>query len=211
MHCTERRRNVHAGLGCSFSGLIAAVVLACGLPAPSVVSAQAPHATGGRREAPRNVVSIAPLGLVLGKAFAPEYERAISPSTSVVAALGYLRGAYDDGLLQDVPVDARYLRAEAKYRYYPDGYRLSQLLLGASVGITSASGTRSDDRGRTRGYSAIGPSAGLEVGYSGPDGTTRRPYWAVITGWKRVFWSHPPPVDLLTEYPTLRLAVGYAF
>ncbi len=210
MHCTEHRRNVHAGLGCSFSGLIAAVVLACGLPAPSVVSAQAPHATGGRREAPRNVVSIAPLGLVLGKAFAPEYERAISSSTSVVAALGYLRGAYDDGILGD-PVDARYLRAEGKFRYYPDGYRLSQLLVGASVGVTSANGTDFDDRGRTQDYSVIAPSVGLEVGYSGLHRTARRPYWSVISGWKRVFWNGIPPVDLLTKYATLRLAVGYAF
>jgi hypothetical protein len=112
------------------------------------------------------VISIAPLALVLGQAFAPEYERAISSSTSVVAALGYLRGAYDDGILGD-PVDARYLRAEGKFRYYPDGYRLSQLLVGASVGVTSANGTDFDDRGRTRDYSVSGPSIGLEVGYSG--------------------------------------------
>ncbi len=210
MHCTECGRGVLLFFRSVPLGLIASAVVACGLLVPCGTSAQALEATAIRREPPRNVISIAPLALVLGQAFAPEYERAISSSTSVVAALGYLRGAYDDGILGD-PVDARYLRAEGKFRYYPDGYRLSQLLVGASVGVTSANGTDFDDRGRTQDYSVIAPSVGLEVGYSGLPRTARRPYWSVISGWKRVFWNGIPPVDLLTKYATLRLAVGYAF
>ena len=210
MHYSECRRGVLLFFRGVPLGLITSAVVACGLLVPCGTSAQAPEATATRREPPRNVISIAPLALVLGQAFAPEYERATSSSTSVVAALGYLRGAYDDGLLGD-PVDARYLRAEGKFRYYPDGYRLSQLLVGASAGVTSANGTDLDDRGRTQDYSVIGPSIGLEVGYSGPYGTGRRPYWSVISGWKRVFWNGMPPVDLLTNYATLRWAVGYAF
>lgn len=158
---------------------------------------------------PRNVITIAPIALILGQVFAPEYERVISPEGSFVVAAGYLDVDFDEefGFDDGGDSDATYLRLEGKYRYYPRGV-LNGILVGASVGLTSVDG-RVREGGTEREFNAAGPSIGFELGTARLYGASRRLYVGGIVGAKRIFWDVPG--NVFTAYPTIRLAVGYAF
>ena len=159
--------------------------------------------------APRNVISIAPIALIIGQVFAPEYERVISPEASFAIAAGYLDTDFDEeiGLDDDGDTDATYLRLEAKYRYYPSQV-LDGVLVGANVGLSSVDGRVRED-GTERDFNATGPSVGFELGYARLYGASQRLYVGGIVGAKRIFWDAPDAI--FSAYPTIRVAIGYAF
>ena len=157
---------------------------------------------------PRNVISIAPIALILGQVFAPEYERVISPEASFAIAAGYLDTDFDEDFdLDDADENATYLRLEAKYRYYPSQV-LDGILVGANVGLSTVDG-QVREGGTERDFNATGPSVGFELGYARLYGASQRLYVGGIVGAKRIFWDVPG--DVLTAYPTVRVAIGYAF
>ena len=160
--------------------------------------------------APRNVISIAPIALIVGQVFAPEYERVISPEASFAVAAGYWGTDFNEDttpLDDDSDLDATYLRLEAKYRYYPRQV-LDGILVGANAGLSSVDG-RVRESGTERDFNATGPSIGFELGYARLYGATQRLYVGGIVGAKRIFWDVPDAV--FSAYPTIRVAIGYAF
>ena len=183
---------------------------ACFAAFPSSIQAQRIDQDAIRPEIPRNVITIAPIALILGQIFAPEYERVISPEASFAIAAGYLDTDFDEKLPvgDDSDVDATYLRLETKYRYYPRQV-LDGILVGANVGLSNVDGRTRDSSGTERDFDATGPSIGFELGYARLYGASQRLYVGGIVGAKRIFWDVPDKV--FSAYPTIRVAIGYAF
>ena len=182
---------------------------ACFAAFPSSIQAQRMDQDAIRPEIPRNVITIAPIALILWQVFAPEYERVISPEASFAVAAGYWGTDFDEkiALDDDGDTDATYLHLEAKYRYYPNQV-LDGVLVGANVGLRSVDG-RVREVGTERDFNATGPSVGFELGYARLYGASQRLYVGGIVGAKRIFWDVPDKV--FSAYPTIRVAIGYAF
>ena len=176
---------------------------------PNSIQAQRIDQDAIRPEIPRNVITIAPIALILGQIFAPEYERVISPEASFAIAAGYWDVDFDEDFAfeDEGDTDATYLRLEGKYRYYPRQV-LDGILVGANVGLSSVDG-RVRENGTERDFNATGPSIGFELGHARLYGASRRLYVGGIVGAKRIFWDVPG--DVITAYPTVRVAIGYAF
>lgn len=184
------------------------VVAAAILALPTAVQAQWTDRDPSQPATPRNVISIAPIALILGQVFAPEYERVLSPEGSFAVAAGFFDTDFDSDLSFDgTDADATYLRLEGKYRYYPRGV-LNGIMVGASLGFTSVDG-RIRENASERDFNAAGPSVGFEIGRARLYGASRRLYVGTLLGAKRIFWDVPEGV--LGAYPTVRLAIGYAF
>ncbi len=159
------------------------------------------------------VFSVQPLTTLLGLVSA-DYERALGrPGLTAGVGLSYLSNSTVPGASAG-DVDVSYLSVEGKVRYYFNGIPFRGFSVGATAGGTSAhvsdTGLSSDESGRLSGI-----KLGTELDYSWLLGRHERLALAVGAGAKRVFYSASASGEaraaVNAAYPTLRLAIGWAF
>jgi Protein of unknown function (DUF3575) len=167
------------------------------------LSSSAAHA---QQEAPRQVLSINPLGAVFG-VYMGEFERALHPSATAGVSTTYWTGDFTDGEDQAV---ASYLTVDARLRYYPGARPLEGFSIGGSVGYTGLSGSLTTVEGEQKGsVNTVG--AGVELDYNWLLGARDQVMVGTGIGAKRLFVLGDEVEDVSLAYPTLRLVVGYAF
>ncbi|MGI9091295.1 MAG: DUF3575 domain-containing protein [Gemmatimonadaceae bacterium] len=152
----------------------------------------------------RNMVLVNPLAAIFN-VFSGEYERAVSPSTTLGAA-GTYYGFTDDNY--------DYSTVEIKLRYYPQEQALSGFSIGASAGATRVS-TDLLCSGSGSGYSCKNdpgtqPTLGIELDYNWLLGPSRRFAVGTGIGAKRLLGTSAD-YSGLKALPTGRLSVGLAF
>lgn len=159
------------------------------------------------QEAPRQVLSINPIGAVFG-VYMGEFERVVRPNTTAGVSATYWNGDLQDG--QDAGAVASYLTVDAKLRYYPGATQLKGFSIGGSVGYTGLSGELTTEEGEARGeVNTLG--AGVELDYNWLLGARDQVMVGTGVGAKRLYVLGDDVQDVALAYPTLRLVVGYAF
>jgi hypothetical protein len=175
-------------------GVCLAVVLAASAATGAAAQA-APHP---------NVISVNPFGILLDF-FNAEYERAIAPTQTVGVGGSTYASDYEEWTGGDSYVTrrARYLNADAFWRYYPSGRPFEGWNLGVKAGITSITSDHPGEEGGTHfGY-------GFDANRSWLLGPTDRLYVSVGFGLKRLIGVED---DFLKYVPTFRIVnVGFAF
>lgn len=160
------------------------------------------------QEAPRQALSINPLGAVFG-VYMGEFERAVRPNTSLgVSATWWDSEGLDDG--EGTAAEASYLTVDAKLRYYPGEAELKGFSVGGSLGYTGLSGSLTTVDGRETGHvNTVG--AGVSLDYNWLLGARDQVVVGTGIGAKRLFVLGEDVEDVSLAYPTIRLVVGYAF
>lgn len=158
------------------------------------------------QEAPRQVLSLNPLGAVFG-VYMGEFERAVTSNTSAGLSATYWSGDLADN---GSSVVADYLTVDARLRYYPGASRLEGFSIGGSLGYTGLSGELTTVDGQEKGsVNTVG--AGVELDYNWLLGARNQVMVGTGIGAKRLFVVGEDVEDVSLAYPTLRLVVGYAF
>lgn len=154
----------------------------------------------------QNVVSIQPIGVVLA-VYAAEYERALSPTTTLGVGGTSWNGFDDD--------DFEAWSAEAKFRYYPEARAFQGFSFGVAAGVARVEEVRCDvvaggELCTTDDTTA--PTFGFMLDYNWLLGPTDGFFVALGIGAKRVATSDDDAgFDFPNAYPTARLSVGIAF
>ncbi len=147
---------------------------------------------GSRTPVPHDQVLSANPFLFLWEWANVEYERKISPTSTVGVAGSWV--SLDDG-------DESYKSLNGFYRYYPQGAALVGFYLGGRLGFHGVSDE--DDEGHAFGL-------GVDVGYSWLMGANRKFYMGIGIGATRLFGGDIE--DGSVTIPSLRLLnVGFAF
>lgn len=173
----------------------------------SAARAQVAPAAARVNEAPRQVLSINPVGAVFG-VYMGEFERALSPNASVGVAGTYWDAGFTDS---ESSGELSYMTVDARLRYYPGAERLEGFSVGGSLGYTGLTGslTTVDGEGTGR-LDTVG--AGVSLDYNWLLGTRNQVMVGTGVGAKRLFVvGREVEDDVSLAYPTLRLVVGYAF
>ena len=161
----------------------------------------------GAQEAPRQVLSINPIGAVFG-VYMGEFERVVRPNTTAGVSATYWNSDLQDG--EDASAVASYLTVDAKLRYYPGASQLEGFSIGGSVGYTGLSGELTTVEGEAKGdVNTLG--AGVELDYNWLLGARNQVMVGTGIGAKRLYVLGDDVEDVSLAYPTLRLVVGYAF
>jgi hypothetical protein len=174
--------------------------------ASSAAHAQEAPAAALVAQAPRQVLSINPVGAVFG-VYMGEFERAVSPHASVGVAGTY----WDTGFTESESSGAlSYTTVDARLRYYP-GARLESFSVGGSLGYTGLSGSLTTVDGEATGrLNTVG--AGVSLDYNWLLGARNQVMVGTGLGAKRLFMvGEEVEDDVSLAYPTVRLVVGYAF
>ena len=163
-------------------------------------------------DAPKNVVSINPFGIVFTIVNA-EYERALSQNVSLGVSTTWWDLDEDDNEF-DVTDSFTYTSADAKLRYYP-GTVLRGFSVGAQAGMTNVEGNEftCDVNGNCveEDESHTAPSLGISLDYSWRLGAQEKFYIGIGTGAKRIFINQDDDDDFAVAYPFARFNVGWAF
>ena len=139
------------------------------------------------------VISANPF-LLLAEWFNVEYERKISPTTTI--GIAGSRISVDGG-------NADYKSLNGLLRYYPQGAALSGFSLGGRLGFHQVSDDKEDDEGHVYGL-------GVDIGYSWLLGSKRNFYIGLGIGATRLFGGDAPNERIVL--PSVRLInVGIAF
>lgn len=158
------------------------------------------------QEAPRQSLSINPLGAVFG-VYMGEFERSVSSHASIGVAGTYWDSGFTDS---ESSGELSYTTVDAKLRYYPGQSRLQGFSVGGSLGYTGLSGSLTTVDGRETGHvSTVG--AGVSLDYNWLLGARNQVVVGTGIGAKRLFVLDDDVEDATLAYPTLRLVVGYAF
>lgn len=160
------------------------------------------------QEAPRQVLSINPIGAVFG-VYMGEFERSVTPNATAGVSGTYWRSDFTDEE-EDATAVATYVTVDAKLRYYPGASRLEGFSIGGSLGYTGLSGELVTVEGEEKGrVNTVG--AGVELDYNWLLGARDQVMVGTGIGAKRLFVVGDDVEDVSLAYPTLRLVVGYAF
>jgi hypothetical protein len=164
-----------------------------------VAMAAAPlGAIGAQDAAPRNVLSIQPLGTMF-QTFAGEYERAVGKALTLGVGGTYWAGFSGS--------DFTYTSGELKIRYYPNEAALQGFSVGASLGFSTV--RQKDDAASG---SASGPTVGVLLEYQWLMGEKKHFALALGVGAKSLSISRGSLSESFgTRYPTARISIGYAF
>ncbi|HEX7239535.1 MAG TPA: DUF3575 domain-containing protein [Longimicrobiaceae bacterium] len=164
--------------------------------------ALAPAAEARAQEAPqpyKQVLSANPLGLLF-EYYNAEYERALTPTTTLGVAGSYIT------LFEE----ANYFSLEGKYRYYPQARALDGFAIGGTLGFAQVDAD-DIDAGEDGDDTASAFSVGVEIDYNWLVGRDRRFYIGTGIGARRLFGGDVPG-DVPLVLPTIRLVnVGFAF
>lgn len=172
------------------------------LAVPIALAAQEPAAK-------RQVLSIQPLSALLG-VYAVEYERALGEGTSLAFGLNYWDDPFAD---EDSDDEFRYFSPEMKLRFYPSAEVLRKFSFGATAGWTFVE-NRFDPLGVSNEKDkASGLKIGVDLDYSWLLGKRDNFALSLGAGARRLFLKDRlyDGADVAIAYPTLRIAVGYAF
>jgi hypothetical protein len=154
----------------------------------------------------QNLISIQPIGVVLA-VYAAEYERAVSPTTTIGIGGTSWAGLDDE--------DFEAWSAEAKFRYYPEAKPFQGFSFGVSAGVARVEEARCDffTGGEVCTTDATtAPSFGFLLDYNWLLGPTDGFYVGLGIGAKRVLTDDDDEAfDFPNAYPTARLSVGIAF
>lgn len=160
------------------------------------------------QEAPRQSLSLNPLGAVFG-VYMGEVERSVSPH----ASLGLAGTHWDTGFTDsEASGELSYTTVDARLRYYPGESRLQGFSVGGSLGYTRLSGELTTVDGRETGHlNTLG--AGVSLDYNWLLGARNQVMVGTGIGAKRLFIMDEEidDDDVTLAYPTVRLMVGYAF
>ena len=163
------------------------------------------------QDAPKNVISINPFGIVFTVLNA-EYERAITSNVSLGVSTTWWDLDEDDEEF-DVTDEFTYTSADAKLRYYP-GTVLRGFSVGALAGVTQVDGTdfSCDVNGNCteEDETHTAPSAGITLDYSWRLGAREKFYIGIGLGAKRIFIDEDDS-DFEVAYPFARFNIGWAF
>lgn len=181
-----------------FRSLAAAVLLIA--PFPSVTVAQV---TATPRQ---NLVSVNPLAIIFGL-YGAEYERRVGRTTSLGALVSHW--STDSGT-DFGSNDVSYTSFEMKGRIYPSARIFQGFSFAVGTGVVSL---REDHVafGTTERNTATALSIAFELGYSWLLGEADSFYVGTGIGAKRLGVIGGEVLDASLAYPTVRLAVGYAF
>lgn len=160
------------------------------------------------QEAPRQSLSINPLGAVFG-VYMGEFERSVSPHASVGVAGTYWDTGFTDS---EASGELSYTTVDARLRYYPGNSRLEGFSVGGTLGYTGLSGSLTTVDGEETGHvNTVG--AGISLDYNWLLGARNQVMVGTGLGAKRLFivGEDVDDDDLTLAYPTVRLVVGYAF
>lgn len=160
------------------------------------------------QSAPRQVLSINPVGAVFG-VYMGEFERSITPNATAGLSATYWDTGFTDS---ESSGELSYTTVDARLRYYPGAARLEGFSIGGSVGYTGLSGSLTTVDGRETGHvSTVG--AGVSLDYNWLLGARDQVMVGTGIGAKRLFivGEEVEDDDVTLAYPTLRLVVGYAF
>jgi hypothetical protein len=172
----------------------------------SAATAQEVPAAAAAREAPRQVLSLNPVGAVFG-VYMGEFERAVTSHASLGVAGTYWDTGYADS---ESSGELSYSTIDARLRYYP-GTRLEGFSVGGSLGYTGLSGSMTTVDGEATGrLNTVG--AGVSLDYNWLLGARDQVMVGTGIGAKRLFVvGRDVEDDVSLAYPTLRLVVGYTF
>jgi hypothetical protein len=156
----------------------------------------------GHRKSPRQVFTVQPIQSIAG-ILSGDYEVSVGGPVTLGVGASYWNAALLGLDLDDAR--ASYVSGEVKARFYP-GERPFE---GVSVGLTlgGAHASASDAGGRFR---SSGLKTGAEVDYNWLLGDKRQLAIATGIGAKRIFYTMFGD-RLVGTYPTMRLAIGWAF
>ena len=151
----------------------------------------------------RNVLSVNPLGIPAGF-YSADYERALGANASGSVGVSYfsLHDEFDD--------EVSYLSSDLKLRYYPRA-ALEGFSVGASAGLIRLGSDETTFDGQSTEESESGVTVGTSLDYGWLLGDARRVAVGLGAGLKRVLLFGGEAPDVTTFYPTIRVAVGYAF
>lgn len=159
------------------------------------------------KQAPKQVLWTQPISALLGM-YSVEYERVLGEETSLGFALNYWDPPFGDS-----GEELRYFSPEAKLRFYPGAEVLRKFSFGTTVGWTFVKDRQLDplDFSSSEGK-ASGLKIGIDLDYSWLLGKRENFGVSLGVGARRVFLDDSfDGEDALVAYPTLRIAVGYAF
>jgi hypothetical protein len=165
-----------------------------------------PAQASAQQATPAQYIAINPLGVIF-ELYSLEFERRITPTASLGASTTYWASGFDE---TDASGDISYWSIDAKARYYPSARALEGLALGGLFGLTTLSGSLTDDTGREtdRGRAL---SIGIVLDYNWLLGAQNRFFIGTGLGAKRLFALDVAESDIPLAYPTARLSVGFAF